>query len=355
MSKQLLSLLFSFSVFTAFAQISITNSDMPSIDDTIRKSHTINAAGIDFTLTGENYTWDFSIFEPIYQTVDTFVSVQSTPWLYKLVFLTSSNLAKKNPEFNQIPGLEVTDAYEFYNNTSNSFNFVGFGVTFNSIPLPTKYDTPDIIYRFPLNYGNQDSSFAEYNFDIPSLVYIGGWKKRVNMADGWGELTTPYGTFDVVRVKSDIYQYDSLYIDSLGLGIPVYREYTEYKWLGNGFGLPLCEVKVETMVTTITYTDSVRNPLVPINEKPAAKSVEIYPNPFSDRFTVSTFCENACSLSFGLYSATGVLVEEILEETGESGKIVREFNLKSLNLKPGLYILIVRQGDTISHYKMVLQ
>jgi len=95
MRKQVITLMFCVSVISAHSQITITNSDMPSPDDTIRTSHTINISGFDFTLTGENYSWDYNAFEPLYQTVDTFVSVQSTPWLYQLVFLSCSNLAKK--------------------------------------------------------------------------------------------------------------------------------------------------------------------------------------------------------------------------------------------------------------------
>jgi len=253
-----------------------------------------------------------------------------------------------------LPGFEVTDAYGFYNNTSAGFNYTGFGVTLYGIPIPTKYDSPDIIYKFPLNYNNVDSSFAEYQLDIPSVVYSGGWKKRVNMADGWGELTTPFGTFDVIRIKTDIFQYDSIYIDSLGIGIPVYREYTEYKWLGNGFGIPLCEAKVEGFLTTVTYIDSVRNPIVPVDENPLEKSTTIFPNPSSGMVTVSVFCNNTCKMKIDIYSATGALIEGVLDEKVNMGHIQRNIDLGKYNLNPGLYVLILRKDEKIFYHKLLI-
>ena len=44
------------------------------------------------------------------------------------------------------------------------------------------------------------------------------------------------------------------YIDSLGFGFPVLRNFTEYKWLANDFGLPLCTVTDDGLLPMIVVT-----------------------------------------------------------------------------------------------------
>ena len=69
-----------------FAQITITDVDMPSVNDTIRLSLTNNIQSIDPALTGTNYSWNFSTLTPTTQRVDTFFAVSSTPFAYQLFF-----------------------------------------------------------------------------------------------------------------------------------------------------------------------------------------------------------------------------------------------------------------------------
>ncbi|MCD4745980.1 MAG: hypothetical protein K8R58_06750, partial [Bacteroidales bacterium] len=49
-----------FSINYLSSQIVIDDNDMPDVGDTIRLSQAFTAGGIDYTLTGNNYTWDFS-------------------------------------------------------------------------------------------------------------------------------------------------------------------------------------------------------------------------------------------------------------------------------------------------------
>ena len=85
--------LFAFQV--ADAQITVTNADFASSGDTIRFSNASPLSLVDLTLTGPNYTWDFSTLQSTSQDVDTFISVTSTPFVYVLVFGFNSNLAAR--------------------------------------------------------------------------------------------------------------------------------------------------------------------------------------------------------------------------------------------------------------------
>ncbi len=93
--KKLISLLFITLIsITIFGQITITDNDMPEPGDTIRQSTSVDLGMLNFEETGNDFYWDFSTLTPFSQTVDTFVSVGETPWLYQILFFTSANLAQ---------------------------------------------------------------------------------------------------------------------------------------------------------------------------------------------------------------------------------------------------------------------
>ncbi len=325
-----------------FSQVIISQNDMPNAGDTIRKSNTVNLGLIDYSSTGNNYSWDFSSLIPLTQSVDTFVSVSQTPLIYQLVFLLSANLAQQGFEFNQFQGFQITDSYNFYKKSNSDYRLVGYGVTLNGIPIPNKYSSADIIYRFPLSAGNVDSSYSTQEISIPGIGYLGGWKKRVNHADGWGTLSTPYGTFNTIRVKSEIEEYDSIYVDSLNIGFPFVRNYTEYKWLANGFGIPLCTVTDDGLLPTISYIDSVRSIFVGVPETNLKLAdFRIYPNPVKDELTLDLNLNKASVVSVYLYSTDGRVIAELMNQQQTSANDPLVFNLGSYKMNRGLYALMI--------------
>ncbi|MBN3036214.1 MAG: hypothetical protein JW861_11555 [Bacteroidales bacterium] len=232
-------------IHIASAQIVIDQNDMPGIGDTIRYDVTYNISGINYTATGSGFTWDFSDLGSLLpQEADTFVHVWSTPILYQLVFLYPfvANLASPQEEFTLIPGFQMTEVFNFYKNTSSSYNEVGKAFTVNDLPLPFLYSEPDVIYRFPLQFSDLDSNTCEWNVGLPGLGYYGSTLKRKNHADGWGTVITPFGTFEALRVKTTVEQRDSVYVDTLGFGFAFNYDRIEYQWLAKGFGRPLVKV-----------------------------------------------------------------------------------------------------------------
>lgn len=329
---------------------------MPQAGDTIRLSSTYDFSGLNFSATGPNYIWDFSELQPTLQRVDTFVSVQETPLTYQLIFFLSANLAKKQFEFNQIPGFEVTDVYEFYKNQNSDFRSVGLGLTLNGIPLPNKYTDPDIIYQFPVNYQNADSSVANYGFGIPGIGYMGGWKKRVNQVDGWGSLSTPFGTFETIRLKSKVQQFDSIYIDSLGFGLPIYREFTEYKWLGEDQGLPLLKVTDDGILPAYLYIDSVRSIFTGgLNYSLLQSEVEIYPNPTAGFVNVSFPGNFQQGASIIILNTEGKVVYTQDYQTNGTSAGEITIDLLRQGLRPGTYFLVLQQGEKNAVKKFIFK
>ncbi|MCD4728995.1 MAG: T9SS type A sorting domain-containing protein [Bacteroidales bacterium] len=354
MNKLIVSILFLLIHVILFSQITIDQTDMPQAGDTIRLSSAIDFGNLNYEETGSNFVWDFSELTFFSQSVDTFVSVQQTPWVYQLVFFLSANLASPGQDFDQLPGFQVTDYFNYFKNSSSEYKSVGFGVTLNSIPIPNKFDDPDIIYRFPLSTGDVDSSLSNYALDIPGLGYYGGWKKRVNYVDGWGDLTTPYGTFETIRIKSDIIQYDSLYIDSLGFGFPVLRNFTEYKWLAKDFGLPLCTVTDDGLLPMIEYIDSVRALITNVHSSEIINpNLTVSPNPFEHNFSVNIALSKDAHVIISLYNLNGVKVFEIYNRFIRQTTNIHTITFNDLNISKGIYLLHVKINDEIKVRKIV--
>ncbi|OQX76123.1 MAG: hypothetical protein B6D64_10420 [Bacteroidetes bacterium 4484_276] len=236
-------------VFQNEAQITVTRNDMPNSGDVVQYRVAPNAGGVGYSLTGNNYTWDFSGLGTTVFDYEYFTSVSNTPLAYQAVF----NMPPYNPaasiaseeaivfdEF--VPGISFDEYYDFFKETNGSYNYVGFGVIVNNIPVPIKFNTPETIYSFPLTMGVSDSSESTRGQIIPEFGYYEIHRKRVNIVDGWGTLVTPNGTFQTIRVKSTVYSHDSIYINSSNQGYSINRVETEYKWLGNGFGTPLLRI-----------------------------------------------------------------------------------------------------------------
>ncbi len=227
----------------------VTSADMPSPGDTIIRKHTTNINNINPALTGMGYTWNFSSLNAHDTVVDTFVTVLSTPILYNVAYndpldqqRLSTVAAKQSMGFSP-PGISITNVYGFFKNTNEKYTQTGIGMTINSTAIPMIYNPTELIYRFPITPGRSDSGIANMSANIPSLGYYGERRNRVNKIDGWGTLILPHDTFQVVRVKSVIKIYDTIYISQYSFGLHFNRTETEYKWLTTGQKAPVLYVQ----------------------------------------------------------------------------------------------------------------
>ncbi|HNY03283.1 MAG TPA: hypothetical protein PKG48_11875 [Bacteroidales bacterium] len=243
---------------SALSQITITRADMPVPGDTLRVSVT-NTVPSGYARTAMDTTWDFSMLEPLAQRLDTFVTAASTPAGYQLVFvlLGGSNLASPSGGI-PVPGFPVSQGYTFYRNSETAFEEMGTGYTIQNFPLPAKYDVPEKIYQFPAHPGDTWSSVSNFSISLPSMGFYGTMRQRSSAVDGWGTLITPFGTFQTLRVRSEVILHDSVYLDSLGNGFTINRFITEYRWLANGKGIPVLQVNEENGVVTAIYRDIFR-------------------------------------------------------------------------------------------------
>jgi hypothetical protein len=238
--KILFTLLLSVTLVCSEAQISVTTNDMPSSNLSFLYETTTDLSGEDFTLTGSGYAWDFSFASANQNDTVFFDAVTSTPFAYQFFFNNQfqypahkANYASPGSDVNP-PGGQVTieNRYNFFKNNSSSLEVVGFGAEINSIPASVKYDTIDQKYPLPMTMGTTDSTRAYYLTSVPSLGTYGQWIQRRVTVDGFGSLQTPIGTYaDVIRVKTLLYQTDTIYVDQFMFGTTFVRPVeTIYEW-----------------------------------------------------------------------------------------------------------------------------
>lgn len=340
----------------SIAQITITSSDMPFSGDTIRTSNGVNASNFDFARTGINLVWDFTSLENAGQQVDTFMSVTETPVIFWPFFLTSSNLAQKLNSSDIIPGLDVESGYRFFNRTSSAFTDIGTGLILNGLPLPLKYTDPDVLYRFPMSTGFLDTVDSFLEVAVPDLGYLMIDRNRINQVDGWGLLKTPFGEFEVLRLKSIVSEYDSIYVDSLGIGFPFQRNYIEYKWLGKEFGIPLLQVTIDEFLSeTIIFIDSVRGVNVGLPHlQQKAESLLVYPNPVQLEIHVALPAGIQIIESMTVFNSKGVECFRIESPDQWSSNRHITIDLTNRNLKNGMYFIAVVASNQLYSAKFLI-
>ena len=269
----------------------IDRSDLPSLTvgvDSLRLSvagPVLPASAPPLTQRGANQSWNYAGLVPVSQRVESYVPasvVTATSLFYSFTFgpLGGVNRATvASPQALPVPAganlpIALTDTYQFFNlaaagATPQDFRSVGFGASLNGTAIPVTYASAtqqDVIYRFPLSFASpadSSSSFFSTPAAIATVGYLSQKRKRVNKPDAWGTLTTPFGTFQTVRIVTKLIDHDSVAFGGTpgqGFDIPLTRE---YKWLAKGQHVPVLTITTrllagQEVVSGVEYRDSYR-------------------------------------------------------------------------------------------------
>jgi len=349
--QKLLFLIFCCITLQSFCQITIDKNDMPASGNTFVISIINNMHGLNPSVTGQNVIWDFSQLNLNTQTVDTFFSVYSTQYIpvaYNLVYsdpFDQAHLAnvvtRSFNSTNPIPQIQITENFNFYKSSSSGYSLVGQGAKINGIPTAMKYDNAESFFKFPMQYGNTDSSVSKYGMTIPTIGYYGQTIKRVNLVDGYGTITTPYGTFDVMRVKSTIKTVDTIYLDTLHFGTHLNRPLeTQYIWLGDNQGDPLLFISKINNNSSVRFKDSLSLTNT-YNGIINNQSITIFPNPTTNILRITPDAE------IRKVEVLNILGEIVLAKENSSS------NIDISNLKKGIYLVRIYNKNGMSAHKFI--
>lgn len=224
-------------------QITINSTHMPGSGDTLRYS-LAEAASVNTTAlnsSGANQTWDFSQLIPQSQGLNEYkLALQINP-AYSLFFgLTAYGL--KTFDTLNLGTIQLTNGYDFLTKNSSVYKAVGRGLTFQNLPVPSFYSDDDEIYQFPLQYGDNDSSTFRVAFDLGGTIGLVQKGSRRNIVTGWGSITTPFGTFNALKVETTVWQTDSISLNGFGLP-PIPSTRVWYSWWSTAEEMPIMEAR----------------------------------------------------------------------------------------------------------------
>jgi hypothetical protein len=361
MKKIILLVVISFIAVVTQAQITITTSDLP-VNGTIAVRSTGAAfAGMDVTLTGANYTWDYTQLTPTGQQIDTFFSETAGNPLLSLYFSNTSfnpnrsNHSSPGPDFSVGATLTLSNVFNYYYNSTSAYSQTGLGAEVNGVPLPVTFNPHDRIYQLPMNFNQQDSVTFQYGIDLTTTVglFYSVRKTRTNFVDGWGTVQTPFQNYSALRVRTRIVEVDSIYIDSLGFGFatPPITTY-EYKWLANGQRVPVLQINTAangTTPTSIVYKDSPVS--VPVTSV-ASASWAVYPVPVSEKLNVRFSGYKTGMIHYQLISLTGAIVLENDYSVSSADEVLA---LDASSLATGTYLLKISDGSGSINIKPVVK
>jgi hypothetical protein len=357
--KKILTLGFLLGFLCLDAQITINQNDMPAVGDTIRVSYAGSTNNVDHTLTGPNFLWDFSTLTPNAQELIRF----NAPTVLPFNFLATVGTTNPSPDSIPFIGDVPTNFIDYFKISSTSYRQIGSSFDYapiGSFSIPVIYSSSDYVYRFPVQYGNVDSSNSAYGIPLPPIGYIGQNRQRVNEVDGWGTLITPFGTFQTLRIKSIVDATDTISLDSTtGFTIPRPQE-IQYKWLANGMDIPVLEVDVQLIfnaevISAITYQDSIRDSVFQVGLAEQLQEVTafgIFPNPGVDQTTVFYSLTNPSPVIVTLVDLTGKSVQ--INDLGQQSIGQHQYTVDLSVLSAGMYFLQIHTGTAVFSKQLVV-
>lgn len=294
-------------------------------------------ANVNFRPTGPNQTWDYSDLDPTSQRFKTYVSPSSTgfqlayitactfncyqpcydncinngspAWLCQPLCTTDCGadcLFSWNRDFSlaelvndslDLGVVMITDVFNLYDKSNNRLEQNALGIRIQNIPLVVEYQSPDVIYRFPIQYGDTNSSSSSYGIRLDSIPGTGlnfGFEykhaqTRTNYVTGWGTLTTPLQTYNnVIKQKSVIINKDSVRVAGNTITLSDFLPdqflpdtVVEYKWFDEFTKVPVLtatawRINGNEIYQSVEFVDTLRcfQPLALFGALPIPGSIE---------------------------------------------------------------------------------
>ena len=325
----------------AQSPITLGNTNMPGSGDTLRYTNVSVSSIGNYAQTGTNFTWNFASATSLTEGLRSFKSALSTP--YALFFASFTGFAEKMPDLPAIGTFSFSDYYNFYrkpNNNPNAYIADGVGMSLNNVPLPSFYTDKDELYFFPMSYPKYDSSTFRFSTPNSTLIPIRYSRTgyRVTKVDGWGTITTPYGTEACLRLVTTEYGMDSIKNNIIPIPIGIPRALRSYQWLTLNSKIPYFEVSgglVAGMFTPTTaryrgYKKELPNP-VGIDALQVNPEFSAFPSPASQVLHVQGLLSGG---QLQILDIGGKCVQNILLEEG-----TLNMDLNVQDLEPGVYFV----------------
>lgn len=341
--------------FSGMGQITITSTNLPGAGENFIVSQAADLQ-VDYASTGADYQWDFSNLSYLNQVSREHNSMSGLPLLVNLTygpFASTNYRATYYAPFTDLPinqfgnilPVQFGDVNQYTRKTTQRLTLVGYSASVSGQGVPIKSDTVETKYIFPLNYGDNYVSrgYTQLDLSAPPLNMLGinaRWvqtRKRSTIVDGWGKITTPFGTFNALRLQHRIEETDSIEYDGLAFGLNIPTMY-EYEWLSDEEKIPVMKIVTTEIlgnetVISIEYRDidHVGLELVETND------LLLYPNPVTDELVISW---KEGKKSIRIFHINGTMVNSFSFEGAMH-------TISTSDLSAGMYYIAIDNGGEV--------
>ena len=296
MKKKIITLLMFTCIIAAKAQITTTNSHFPRIGD----------SQIDFndSLTsmqspgsaGTNQTWNFSNLHQHTSDTTTIVSVSST----------ASAAQFPNAKFAALQGSSGQVGY--LDTTPSQVNLIGIFGNFSSLvpPLAINYSSPDILFKSGITYHSNYSFTTSLNktisttgISLPAGVTADSGRlfrtqTVYRTIDGWGNITTPEGTFPCLRARDSIVTTTKIDLHVFVIAIYLWQNVSNttthsitYNFIDDNSIDPVLTLNMDSTSNTVGSATYRKAQATGIGELVQKSQLSIYPNPSNQSIFIS--------------------------------------------------------------------
>ncbi|MEI8231472.1 MAG: T9SS type A sorting domain-containing protein [Actinomycetes bacterium] len=280
------------------AQITITTADI-AVPTTVVYQATDTLPTISVGSAGTSQTWNMTALGTHVTDTLTFLPYSAAP---NPLFSTANLLVKQGWQNN----------YAYAINNAASLRILGNAGTLNLFGSPvnlTQRNNPaERLANFPFTYTtsftNTYRTFAKFylgqtimGFQVDSIRDHSTVNKTV-VVDAWGTLTTPLGTYPVIRSKETKITHDT--VDAYIVVFPPFGTWndaistsadsvTSYTWWANGLGFSLATATMDSLGGVKRVQWLMQAPTtVGVNEYTAALIENVYPNPAQNEINLLT-------------------------------------------------------------------
>lgn len=353
--KKLYAFIFlSFLYFATFSQIVIEGSGFIQPNTTL-SYETVAAFNADALIntSGQNASWNIENWNDATPVLENYVSLENLSVIIQMNFFNqtlnpiwySTHALEGELDLNledlDLP-IEITEPRLYFRTDETGYYNTGLSFTAMGLPMVTKNEIVERIFKFPMHYGDVDTSALKFLIAVPLVGSYGQSGTRSSLVDGEGVLVTPYGSYQTLRVKSIIHITDTIESDYIGGGQSFIRpEQINYTWLSPDVKGPVLEI--------VTSQGEIISSKLFVEDVTSAKSlsvqnqVNLYPNPATDFVYIeSPFAEKA---NVKLYDLQGKLV---------LNQQVKNQKIDVSKLPAGMYIVNILDGNDLPDVKRLV-
>jgi hypothetical protein len=325
----------------ASAQITITNSiaykpgDSYTLQPCEADIDDVGAAGANVTVNLAALVDDGS------ETTASFVSASSTPHASSF---PGANLAQPSVSTGGTAG------YAYYNSSASKIELNGIYTS----DYTMRYSNPMQVLKFPMNYldSTYDDFAASYStngLDIHRSGYV------ATVADAWGNITTPAGTFPYLRYNITQVITDTILMAGEVVGFSYSETYT-YSYMGDNSQAPLYSYnEVWSGSGALAYSSYAKNVFATGSHQlnGVLKTSTVYPNPATTNTNIEFTLKQANTVVVSVVDINGKTVYTHQSNQLQSGN--HRINIETGDLAKGIYSAIIKTGTEQQVVKFSVQ